>query len=133
MDASPSVRLQRLIEIAQEHDPDLALWLHGGIARWRNGTSLDAALGLQSSDMRRARDLALREAARCIDPDGGMPRWAVAGLLASALRSFESTTWLRYKDAAEQPTLSPLKQALWAAFRSGARPIRSQRKLFEIL
>lgn len=91
-----------------------------------------AAVRLGSGHAVRRRNRALKEAAELLRTDGTRSTWELAGHLEGAIAYFEETAWPRVRDQAA-PDLTPLQTALFRVFSSGARVIRTQRRLVEIL
>jgi hypothetical protein len=85
----------------------------------------------QQGDMVRRRNAALVEAARLLH-EGDMAATSSAKLLEAAVRRFECRVWPRVRDQAA-PDLPPLDAALHRAFMSGARPLRSWRRILDLL
>ncbi|AHK78107.1 hypothetical protein M911_01590 [Ectothiorhodospira haloalkaliphila] len=75
----------------------------------------------------RRRNAALLRAAEAV---GGSTPWTQAGRLAASVARFEARVLPRYRD---QPPASPVDRHLWDAWQSGARPLRSRRRLYELI
>ncbi len=131
-----TARLDSLRELAAEHDGELSAWLEAGIERWREGESLDRALGVCGTDAVRERDLAIRRAAAIANPDGLRKPHTLAGDLEMEIRRFEGVKWKRCRHMRD-PNLSPFDRALFDALRacdqSGISMLRSQRRLYDLI
>ena len=112
--------------------PEVRAWLARGLSRYLKGEPLDRALGLTDSDRKRERNAALCRAAQAMDPDHELGDWCRAGRLEQGLRRFEASTWprVRHTDGA---SLGPYHRALFDVLQSGAPPVRSQRRIHDLL
>lgn len=90
-------------------------------------------LGLDRASRTRRRNAALQRAAALLAADG-CGAWVAAERLARAVRRFERALWpaLMGTDGTGLP-LSDLERSLFEAFASGAAPIASARRLYELL
>ena len=84
------------------------------------------------SDPLRERNAALVEAVAALDPDGELSPWDAAEVLRKAIRRYEVIVLPRIRSGADMD-LPPSDQALQKAFASGARVMRSRRRLYELL
>lgn len=97
-----------------------------------NDGAVAACLGLTLPQRIRARNAALAQAAQELASEGATT-WQLAQRLAHAVRRFERGL-LPALQAGQDPPLSPHESALWRAYQvSGARPLRSSRKLYSLL
>jgi hypothetical protein len=97
-----------------------------------NNAEAAACLGLSLPQRIRVRNNALVEAARVLATDG-VSTWQAATRLAQAIRRFERALWPALR-AGQAIPLTPHESALWRAYSvRGARPLRSPRKLFDLL
>jgi len=97
-----------------------------------NDGAVAACLGLSLAQRIRARNDALMQAAQELVTDGATT-WQAAQRLAQAVRRFEQAL-LPALRAGQGLPLSPHESALWRAYQvSGARPLRSPRKLYSLL
>ena len=111
-------------------DQEACTWLSEGFARWLAGDDLAHSLDLGTFTRLRSRNRALRAAANLLDPDGAP--WHQAGLLAAAIRRFETRIQpLIRRDPNHQ--VGPADACLQRAFASGHRIPRTQRALFDLL
>jgi hypothetical protein len=102
------------------HDADRAALLTA-LKQYRRGEPFHLA----GTERIRRRDAALRRAAECLP---GTP-WEVAGKLESAVARFESRVLPRHRD-----TRPPgIDGHLWDAWQSGARMLRSRRRLYDLI
>lgn len=130
--AVDAFRLAR--EIAEgdnEVSPDAVRWLREGIRRFLAGDDLADALRLTNAHRVKARNEALLRAAAILDDGRGLAPWELARLLESALARFETAFQPRCKQI-KSAGMSPLNAALRDAF-TGARPLRGQRRLYDLL
>lgn len=105
-------------------------WLNCALARISDGFPVAESLRLTNSDRRRYRDAALIEAADALGESDN--QWQKAQQLGKAVRRFEARIWPRVHTHLD-PDLPPVDKALFRAFKTGAQPIRSARKLYELL
>lgn len=105
-------------------------WLLAGLAKHGKGEPLEVALMLTPTDRTKARNAALMVAADSLGAADS--QWHRALLLQKAIARFESRVWPRLQLEAE-PDLPPVDAALFQAFISGARKIRSARRLYDII
>ena len=97
-----------------------------------NESEVAGVLGLTLPQRIRARNDALMQAAQELVTDGSTT-WKNAQQLAQAVRRFEQAL-LPALRAGQDLHLSPHESALWRAYQvSGARPLRSPRKLYSLL
>jgi hypothetical protein len=114
-------------------DPEALAWLSQGLKRYLRGDApLDVCLRLTASNKIATRNRALLRAAGILDAGRNMPAWELAELLAKAVNRFESVTWPRIQQGM-QDTLTPLQTALRDAFATGAKPLTSRRRLYDLL
>lgn len=116
-----------------QFDGDVLEWIAAGMAAWKRGESIEAALKLDRARRIREHNAALRDAAAVIRQQiPGLSTWAVAGRLAKAIRHFETriAPMLQVDHSRE---LSALDDAIHAAISTGHRGPRTQRKLFDLL
>lgn len=121
--------------VAAGERPDTAWpWLAAGLRRYLRGEAdLETALQLGAASRVRARNAALVRAARLLvdDPDT-TSAWELAGHLERAVSNYEAVFLPRLRrDPAT--ALPDWAQAIRQAFDSGARPLRSRRRLYDIL
>ena len=76
-------RLRRLLDLSMP-DKETHFWLLDGIREWRNGQSMEAALGLTDSLAIEERNRAIQKAAALLSRD--LTDWQRAGLLSKRLR-----------------------------------------------
>lgn len=105
-------------------------WLHCALEKIAQGEPPADALRLTHADRVRSRDAALLEAAEALGDTDNL--WQKAQQLEKAIRRFESRVWPRIAHRTS-PDLPPIDAALFRAFKTGARPIRSARKLWDLL
>ncbi len=134
MDATDLFYLAVLfLEQAEPIPPAIRHWLVSGFKRHAAGEPLELALGLSSHARTNARNRALRDAANEIATTlDDLSTWAISNRLADAIKRFESRVLPKVKGNA-YPDLPPIDAALLRAFRSGARPLTSARRLHELL
>ena len=97
-----------------------------------NDGAVATCLGLTLPQRIRARNDALMQAAQELVTDGATT-WQAAQRLAQSVRRFEQAL-LPALRAGQCLPLSPHESALWRAYQvSGARPLRSPRKLYSLL
>lgn len=122
--------LVRLMDLAQA-DPEVSRWLAGAVRECQEGGNLAAALGLDGAHAIRDRDYWLCQAARLL---AGPNRsdWAIAGDLLAAIRRFERNTLPKLRRG-HSVELSELETELSKAFNSGARMLRSQKRIREVI
>ena len=97
-----------------------------------NDGAVAACLGLTLPQRIRARNAALVQATQELASDGATT-WQLAQRLAQAVRRFERAL-LPGLQAGQDLPLSPHESELWRAYQvSGARPLRSPRKLYSLL
>lgn len=108
-------------------------WLRIGLKRFLCGAcdTLEVALRLTGANRAAARDRALLGAAALLAAPGEPP-WRLAQRLEYAIRRFEADT-LPLIRRGDKRSLSALDNALLAAFQAGARPLRSARRLYDLL
>jgi len=130
--APNATMLARLVAAGYLADPEVAHWLQGAMAKYVTGEPLEKSLGLDRASRIRARNDALRDAARMLDEGRGP--WPLAGRLEAALDRFEWRVWPRVKDQILPCGLGDLDAALFRVFAANLdRPIREQRGLYELL
>ena len=124
-------RLHRLLPLIEHGAPDLHTWLAEALDDYRAGLPLEQALGISGPKAIKARNSALRRAARYLDPDEQHSTWARAERVARALRRLDRCA-TRYRDGG-----SPLRQTLVRILEveagEGVRPVRSQRAIYELI
>jgi len=97
-----------------------------------NDGAVAGCLGLTLPQRIRARNDALMQAAQELVTDGSTT-WKNAQQLAQAVKRFELALLPALRAGQDLP-LSPHESALWRAYQvSGARPLRSSRKLYSLL
>jgi hypothetical protein len=104
-------------------------WLYQGFRDHEAGAPLESAFRLTQRDRIAARNKALNDAAAALDAD---TTWKQAQLLEKAIARFEARVWPRVRYQ-QNPSLPPVDAALFRAFKSGARPLRCARKLYELI
>lgn len=114
--------------------PCAVAWLRAGMRRYLRGeaSTLEVALRLTGANRVAARNAALLKAARMIEDGDYMSTWSLAGKLHDAVTRFETVIAPRLYRNPETP-LCPIDQAIQAARQSGARPLQSRRRLFDLL
>ncbi len=131
-----AVALAHDIALADDGEalPDEATaWLRSGLRRWLRGEAdLVIALQLHRGAHQASRNRALLKAASILDDDRGLTAWALSELLYKAQLRFEAHTLVQIKRGIPR-SLSPLDEALLEAWRSNARPLRSRRRLYDLL
>lgn len=121
-------------EIAEgdnEVSPEAVRWLREGLRRFLAGDDLAVALRLTGACRKKARNEALLRAAAILDDGRGLSPWELSRQLALAQARFESAVWPRYR-AGEAADLSALNSALRDAFVTRAKPLREQRRLYDL-
>lgn len=114
-------------------DDEALAWLAHGLRRFLAGDApLEVCLRLTASNRISARNSALLCAAGILDAGRNLPAWELADYLAHAVNRFETVTWPRIQSGQQGP-LSPLQTALRDAFATGAKPLTSQRRLYDLL
>jgi hypothetical protein len=111
--------------------PEAVRWLREGVRRFLAGDDLADALRLTNAHRVKARNEALLRTAAILDDGRGLSPWELARLLEAALARFETAFQPRRKQI-KSAGLSPLNAALRDAF-TGARPLRGQRRLYDLL
>ena len=97
-----------------------------------NDSDVAGVLGLSLPQRIRLRNDALMQAAQELVTDGATT-WQNAQQLAQAVKRFELAVLPALRAGQDLP-LSPHESALWRAYQvSGARPLRSPRKLYSLL
>lgn len=107
-----------------EFSPEVRQWLRLGLAAYLAGDSLEQALGLTGGSRVQARNGRLVAAAKIIDAGRGLTNWRLAGELRAAILR-------RLHRGSSGDTAVDL--VLQAAEATGARPLRSRRRLFDLL
>lgn len=122
-DVDPLTLAQRAA--AGDLDPEAVQWLAAGFRRFLGaGDSLELALGLRDSARMQARNQHLTAAAALIDAGRGVEPFPLAGELALAVKRFKGRGTSGDK---------AVDQCLQAAAATGARPICTQRALYDLL
>lgn len=117
----------------EELPPETLAWLREGLRRYLQGEAdLEVALRLTGAARIAARNRALLQATKILDDGRGLTPWKLAGDLEMAITRFESDVLPRVRRG-DLGGLSPLNRSLHTAFQSGARTLRSRRRLYEIL
>lgn len=124
------------VELLMQAAGGTSVLLPPELARRLLACSTDAAvgacLGLSLPQRIRVRNSALMQAAQELATDGATT-WQTAQRLARAVRRFELAL-LPALQAGHALSLTPHELALWRAYQvSGARPLRSPRKLYSLL
>ena len=117
------MRLRQLITLSAA-EPELQQWLRDGLERYRQGESLDRALGIAGPLAVENRNNAIRCAAELIDEHGDMSPWGKARLLAQYLdRSLSARG------------NEPLKEVLRTIGKQSkyGQGLRSVRRLYDVL
>jgi len=78
------------------------------------------------------RNGALLRAADLLDPSNKLTAWNRAERLADAIARYEAWTAPRIRSGAER-ALTPAEQEIQRALLSGARALKSQRRLYDLL
>ncbi|MBW8457708.1 MAG: hypothetical protein K0M58_04585 [Thiobacillus sp.] len=93
---------------------------------------LEVCFRVTMGNRKAARNDALIRAARIIDAAGGQSAWHLAELVRLAVNRFETVILPRIQrgDAGE---LSPLDSELRDAFATGAPPLTSRQRIFDVL
>jgi hypothetical protein len=128
-----SVRMLRLIELAEQHNAELHTWLAGGIRRWRDGEDLDRALGLNGRGARRAAEDALLRAGAILDPAGTCSPSMLATRIAGDLQRFKACRWPTVRAYDTPHNLTPIERELWSALKSSEGVRCSARRIFDLL
>ncbi|MDP2111870.1 MAG: hypothetical protein Q8N48_02585 [Thiobacillus sp.] len=108
-------------------------WLRTSIQRILRGDApADVCLRLTMACRKAARNDALIRAARIVDAGRGLSAWHLAELVRQAVNRFETVTLPRIRrgDAGE---LSPLDSELRDAFATGAPPLTTQHRIYDVL
>lgn len=79
-----------------------------------------------------ARNDALIRAAQIIDAGRGLSAWHLAELVRQAVNRFE-TVIIQQIQRGDAVTLTPLDSELRDAFATGAEPLRSQHRIYDVL
>ena len=112
---------------------EAAVWLRSGLRRWLRGDAdLAVALQLTRGAHQVSRNRALLDAASILADGRDLSAWVLSGLLHQALTRFEGGLLVQINRGINAP-LSPLNECLFNAWRSGARPLRSRRRLYDLL
>ncbi|MBK9019630.1 MAG: hypothetical protein IPL72_06370 [Sulfuritalea sp.] len=108
-------------------------WLRAGLRRWLRGEAdLAIALQLNGGAMAASRNRALIDAAAILDDGKGLSAWRLANLLERAQARFEAGALVKINNGMNVP-LTPLNECLLRAWRSGMRPLRSARRIYDVL
>jgi hypothetical protein len=123
--------------LAHDDGPDLPpgalAWLRAGMRRFLRGdASLDVALQLTGARRVATRNAALLRAATLLAAGTEVSDWNQAAQLAGAIKRFESVILPRWRRD-EAMYLCDVDAALLAAHQSGARKLRSPRRLYDLL
>lgn len=113
-------------------DPEILAWIGAGLKRWQRGEPLEAALGLTCAHRVRCRNRSLIAAAAALADGESISAWELAGRLNDAIARFESGRLIQYRRGL-QVELDDVERYLLDAIQSGARPMTSRRRLFELL
>jgi hypothetical protein len=125
--------MARDLASGQPVDADVAVeWMRQALRHWERGLSLEAALGLDGSCRVRRRNQALIAAADLIQDGRNLSAWQLSGLLAARLQQFEQSKLIAYRRGVTV-NFDSVESHLLAAAESGAVPMRSQRRLYELL
>lgn len=132
VDTNPFLFTARL---AAREPPDAQCleWLYTSFGHIHRGDGpVDVCLGLTGASRVGARNKALIRAAHLIDGGRGISAWQLAELLRQAVVRFRDVTLKRIQrgDAGE---LTPVQAALADAFASGAQPLTSRQRLYDLL
>lgn len=104
-------------------------WLYQGLSQHDSGYSLESAFLLTFRDRTTYRNRAFQAAANAL---GDAPPWQKALQLEKAIERFEARVWPKVRHY-HMPELPPVDEALFLVFKSGARPLRCARKIYEII
>lgn len=108
-------------------------WLRSGLRRWLRGDAeLLVALQLTRGAHQASRNRALLEAASILADGRDLSAWVLSGLLHQAQTRFETGLLVQINRGINAP-LSPLNECLLNAWRSDTRPLRSRRRLYDLL
>lgn len=107
-----------------EFSPQVQAWLARGLAQYLAGDPLEQALGLTGGSRVQTRNLHLLEAAMILDDGRGLTDWRLAGELRAAI--------LRRLHRGSSGD-HDVDLVLQAAEATGVRPLRSRRRLYELL
>ncbi|MHB1245881.1 MAG: hypothetical protein ACYCZH_05525 [Sulfuriferula sp.] len=114
-------------------DAATMVWLRTGIQRILRGDApADVCLRLTMACRKAARNDALIRAARIIDAGRGLSAWHLAELVRQAVMLFETVTLPRIQRG-DAGTLTPLDSELHDAFATGALPLTSQQRIYDVL
>ena len=114
-------------------DPSVSKWLCYAFGEYLAGrASLETALGLDRARRVRERNAALLRAAAVIKGRKTLSPWALAGMLANAIKRFERRA-LPVWSTFPRGKLSELNRAILEALEASTRIPRTQRKLYELL
>ncbi|MBK8762088.1 MAG: hypothetical protein IPM03_17040 [Sulfuritalea sp.] len=131
-----AVALAHKIAFAGDGEPlpaEAAAWLRSGLRRWLlNEADLVIALQLNDAAFLASRNRALLAAALILDDGRGLTAWELSDLLSKAQARFEAGALVQFKRGIST-SLSPLNERLLEAWRSGVRPLRSRRRLYDLL
>lgn len=113
--------------------PAALAWLRDGFRRFTQGDApLEVALQLTGGNKIAARNRALLQAADLLDDGVGLPPWKLSKLLRAAILRFESVMVARERRG-DSLVLSPIDAAIADARNSGAKMLRSRRRLYDLL
>lgn len=108
-------------------------WLRDGFKRFTRGdASLEVALQLTAGSKIAARNRALQRAADLLNDGGDRSPWELSELLQKAVLRFEAVMVGRSRRG-DSLALSPIDAAIADARNSGARMLRSRRRLYDLL
>lgn len=131
-DANPILLAERLAA-GEPPDAQCLEWLRVGFKLFLRGAGpADVCLRLTGASRMAARNGALIRAAHLIDGGRGISAWQLAELLRQDVVRFRGVTLSRIQrgDAGE---LTPVQAALADAFASGAQPLTSRQRLYDLL
>lgn len=109
-------------------------WISSGLRRFLRGDgTLEDCLFLNGAARVRARNRALLKAAEILDDGRGIRPNPLAGMLERAISRFENLYPPHRREQKHVDGMTPLNLAIYQAFTSGARALKSQRKLHDLL
>lgn len=128
-----AVTLATQIAAGGDLPPGALAWLRDGFRHFLRGDApLEAALQLTGASKIAARNRALLRAAELLDDGGGRSPWELSALLHGAIHRFETVMVGRLR-LNDDLMLSPINAAIDAARHTGAKMLRSRRRLYDLL
>jgi hypothetical protein len=133
MTAPAPILLAERFAAGEPPTPATLGWLRTSLQRILRGDApADVCLRLTMACRKAARNEALLRSARIIDAGRGLSAWHLAELVRQAVKRFESVILPRIQRG-DAGTLSPLDSELRDAFATGAPPLTSQQRIYDVL